>query len=75
MRVEPAQINGLTCDSDSRSEIVVPIITNGYLHGVLDLDSPALARFDDEDGSGLNDLIEIFIESTSLSARDAAKSK
>ena len=36
----------IACDAGSRSEIVVPIIAAGTLAGVLDIDSPGLARFD-----------------------------
>lgn len=43
----------IACDGASRSEIVVPMIENGALRGVLDVDSPALDRFDDEDRRGL----------------------
>ena len=43
----------IACDAASRSEIVVPIIENGALRGVLDVDSPDLDRFDDEDRRGL----------------------
>ncbi len=43
----------IACDAASRSEIVVPLIQNGRLLGVLDLDSPQLARFDHEDRAGL----------------------
>lgn len=56
----------IACDSASNSEIVVPIVSDGQLIGVLDLDSPSLARFDDEDAQGLNDLVEIFVDSTDL---------
>src|SRR5882724_9048868 len=52
----------IACDSASNSEIVVPLIVNDELIGVLDLDSPSLARFDDEDARGLNELAEIFIQ-------------
>jgi GAF domain-containing protein len=52
----------IACDSASNSEIVVPLVKNGRLLGVLDLDSPAFARFDDEDAKGLNELVEIFVE-------------
>lgn len=54
----------ITCDSASNSEIVVPIVVGGRLIGVLDLDSPSLSRFDDEDAAGLNDLVEIFVKAT-----------
>jgi L-methionine (R)-S-oxide reductase len=54
----------IACDSESKSEIVVPLIKNQHLIGVLDLDSPLLARFDDEDAKGLNELAGIFVDST-----------
>ena len=53
----------IACDSASNSEIVVPIVKDDYLVGVLDLDSPSFARFDDEDASGLNGLVEILVNS------------
>jgi len=59
----------IACDSASNSEIVVPLIKHERLLGVLDLDSPSFARFDDEDAQGLNELVEIFIDSTSLESR------
>ena len=43
----------IACDSASNSEIVVPIHKDGALYGVLDIDSPVLARFTAEDKSGL----------------------
>ncbi|HEV7474012.1 MAG TPA: GAF domain-containing protein [Pyrinomonadaceae bacterium] len=58
----------IACDSASNSEIVVPLVKHEQLLGVLDLDSPSLERFDDEDGKGLNDLVKIFMESISLEA-------
>jgi GAF domain-containing protein len=51
----------IACDSASNSEIVVPLIKNERLLGVLDLDSPLFARFDNEDAQGLNELAEIFV--------------
>lgn len=56
----------IACDSDSNSEIVVPLINDDQLIGVLDLDSPLPKRFDDEDAKGLNDLARILIDSSSL---------
>jgi GAF domain-containing protein len=47
----------IACDAASQSEIVVPVIHEGQLVGVLDLDSPVLARFDEEDARGLEALI------------------
>ena len=43
----------IACDSASNSEIVVPIHVNGEIWGVLDIDSPYLNRFTEEDKSGL----------------------
>jgi GAF domain-containing protein len=53
----------IACDSASRSEIVVPLISAGELLGVLDIDSPRLARFDDGDARGLERLAAIFVDS------------
>jgi GAF domain-containing protein len=49
----------IACDSASASELVVPIVRDGELLGVLDLDSPTLARFDAEDEAGCMRLAEI----------------
>jgi GAF domain-containing protein len=54
----------IACDSASNSEIVVPLIKNKQLFGVLDLDSPTLARFDEDDAQGLNELAKIFIQAS-----------
>ena len=43
----------IACDSASRSEIVIPLHRVGSLYGVLDIDSPLLARFTEEDRAGL----------------------
>ena len=47
----------IACDSDSRSEIVVPIHRNGEVFAVLDIDSPVQARFTEEDREGLGSLV------------------
>jgi L-methionine (R)-S-oxide reductase len=49
----------IACDSASNSEIVVPLIRDGELLGVLDIDSPKLSRFTEEDESGCVRLGEI----------------
>jgi len=54
----------IACDSASNSEVVVPVIAGGRLLGVLDLDSPALNRFDDEDARGLERLVAVFVQRT-----------
>jgi L-methionine (R)-S-oxide reductase len=51
------------CDGDSLSELVVPLVHDGQLLGVLDLDSPVLARFDEEDRQGLEALAQAFLQS------------
>ena len=49
----------IACDSASNSEIVVPIIRDGELLAVLDIDSPKHARFDKEDEAGCVRIAEI----------------
>jgi L-methionine (R)-S-oxide reductase len=49
----------IACDSASASEIVVPLMRGGEVIGVLDIDSPSLARFDEEDRAGIVKLGEI----------------
>ena len=46
----------IVCDAASRSEIVVPLIVDGSLVGVLDIDSPSLDRFSEEDQAGIEGL-------------------
>ncbi|WP_194868286.1 GAF domain-containing protein [Pseudoalteromonas sp. PPB1] len=50
----------IACDAASNSEIVIPVMRNGELFAVLDIDSPSLARFDDEDKMGLEALVKCF---------------
>ena len=58
----------LACSAVIQSEIVVPILKDGEVVGVLDLDSPILGRFDDEDRAGLESLVAVFVERTDLAA-------
>jgi GAF domain-containing protein len=51
----------IACDSASNSELVVPLVKDGRLIGVLDLDSPRLARFGVEDQLGIERLAAIFL--------------
>src|SRR2546425_260327 len=53
----------IACDSASNSEIVIPLMKGEWLIGVLDLDSPLLARFDEEDAAGLENLVRILMSS------------
>lgn len=52
----------IACDAASNSEVVVPIVADGHLLGVLDLDSPVVGRFDDSDARGLENLVKVFLE-------------
>lgn len=49
----------IACDAGSRSEIVVPIVRDGRVVAVLDLDSYDLAAFDDDDAQGLAPIAEL----------------
>ena len=51
----------IVCDAASQSELVVPIMRNGIVIGVLDLDSPRLARFDAEDQAACENLVRLFV--------------
>lgn len=53
----------IACDSASRSEIVVPLKLGNRILGVLDIDSPLLARFDDIDRDGLEEFAKILVAS------------
>jgi GAF domain-containing protein len=46
----------IACDAHSQSELVVPVVRNGAVIAVIDLDSPTLARFDTEDRAGIEAL-------------------
>lgn len=49
----------IACDCASNSEIVVPIHVNGKIWGVLDIDSPVIGRFSEEDKAGLEEFVKI----------------
>ncbi|NNC72864.1 MAG: GAF domain-containing protein [Sphingomonadaceae bacterium] len=49
----------IPCDGASASELVVPIMVNGVLFGVLDIDSPSKARFDQIDARGCEKLVAL----------------
>ena len=55
----------IACDGASNSEIVIPLMKDSRLIGVLDLDSPVLARFDQEDAAGLEQLVRVLMSSVS----------
>ena len=54
----------IACDSASQSELVIPLIAGGKVWGVLDIDSPVLNRFDNADRAGLEQLAQIFLQSS-----------
>lgn len=49
----------IACDCASNSEIVVPIQVNGKIWGVLDIDSPVIGRFSEEDKAGLEEFVKV----------------
>ena len=49
----------IACDSASNSEIVLPIHVNGTIWGVLDIDSPTVGRFTEEDRAGLQKIVAV----------------
>ncbi|WP_433577222.1 GAF domain-containing protein [Nocardia brasiliensis] len=51
----------IACDADTRSEVVVPLVHNGALIGVFDLDSPKPGRFDEIDRHGLESVARAFL--------------
>ena len=54
----------IACDSASNSELVVPLVKEGRLIGVLDLDSPSVGRFSEVDQAGIERLVAIFLRLT-----------
>lgn len=52
----------IACDAASRSEIVIPLIKDGTVIGVLDIDSPELSRFTEEDQAGLEQFAGILLK-------------
>lgn len=53
----------IACDAASRSELVVPLVKDGALVGVFDLDSPVPDRFDEDDQRGLEAIAAAFLDS------------
>lgn len=52
----------IACDARSRSELVVPVIRDGAVVAVIDLDSPDIAHFDDEDRAGIEALAALLAD-------------
>ncbi|HTV84903.1 MAG TPA: GAF domain-containing protein [Dyella sp.] len=58
----------IACDAASQSEIVVPLVNaDGSLLGVWDVDSPSIARFDEDDRAGMEALCKVFMEAVAAS--------
>lgn len=56
----------IACDSASRSELVIPLLQDGCMVGVLDLDSPIPERFDADDQAGFEALAELYVAASDL---------
>jgi GAF domain-containing protein len=54
----------IACDSASASEIVIPLVKDGAVLGVFDIDSPVLDRFSDDDRAGLERMVAAFMDAT-----------
>jgi len=54
----------IACDSASASELVLPVVVDGRLIGVFDMDSPSLARFDEDDARGMSEALALFAQAT-----------
>ncbi len=52
----------IACDSASQSEVVIPLVKNDELIGVLDVDSPEIGRFSEEDRIGLEKFAEVLLK-------------
>jgi GAF domain-containing protein len=59
----------IACDPDSRSELVVPLLANGELIGVLDIDSPSTGRFSAADQRGIEMICETYCQLQQMRAR------
>jgi len=56
----------IACDSASNSEIVIPLLHQGRLLGVLDLDSPKFNRFDPVDAHGLEESVRLLLAASDI---------
>lgn len=52
----------IACDAASQSEIVIPLVKEGVILGVLDIDSPELNRFTEDDRIGLEQVVEVLVK-------------
>ncbi|OGU15589.1 MAG: hypothetical protein A2X61_03215 [Ignavibacteria bacterium GWB2_35_12] len=58
----------VVCDAEANSEIVIPLIKNGLIYGVLDLDSHSLARFTHDDALNLRKLVDLLVNASDMYA-------
>jgi GAF domain-containing protein len=56
----------IACDAASRSELVIPLVKDGGIIGVLDLDSHSLGRFDEDDRAGLEAAVKLFVAGSDI---------
>ncbi len=54
----------IACGAASRSELVVPLIADGRILGVLDIDSPVVSRFDADDQTGIEEIVAIYLSAS-----------
>jgi GAF domain-containing protein len=54
----------IACDGASNSELAAPLIADGHVVGVLDLDSPLFGRFDEADAAGIETLARLWLEAS-----------
>lgn len=59
----------IACDSSSNSEIVLPLIKDGHLLGVMDIDAPIFHRFDQQDAKGLQSLCDVLVTQVNWASR------
>ena len=53
----------IACDPNSRSELVVPVLVDGVMIGLLDMDSPHCNGFEEEDQQQVEKLVQVLVES------------
>jgi L-methionine (R)-S-oxide reductase len=63
----------IACDAASQSEIVIPLVDGDRLIGVWDVDSPEVARFDEDDRRGMEALCEVFMDALRAGSANDAK--
>ena len=62
----------IACDAASRSELVVPVMAGGAVVAVIDLDSPLVARFDEQDAAGIEELARLIGTAIGVMTQDVS---